>query len=57
MKEIEHKILDNVKEVAYDSNKEISFENETDTEMILDEKELKYFNEYGGFTKTEKNIK
>ena len=51
MKEIEHKILDNVKEVAYDSNKEISFENETDTEMILDEKELKYFNEYGGFTK------
>ena len=51
MEEIENKILDNIKEIGYDAKSERVINIEEEKEEIIDEKELKYFNEYGGFSK------
>lgn len=51
MEEIENKILDNIKEIGYDAKSERVINIEEEKEEVIDEKELKYFNEYGGFSK------
>ena len=51
MEEIENKILDSVKETGYDLKKQVILEEAEEKENIINESNLKYFNEYGGFSK------
>ncbi|MGN1327813.1 MAG: GH36-type glycosyl hydrolase domain-containing protein, partial [Clostridia bacterium] len=51
MKEIENRILENVKETAYDAKNNVILDITEENENIINESNLKYFNEYGGFSK------
>lgn len=50
MKDIESKMLDNVKETVFDAKQNNFIEVNEEKENFIDEA-LKYFNEYGGFSK------
>ena len=50
MEDIENKILENVKETAYDAKNNVITNINKERESI-NENDLKYFNEYGGFSK------
>ena len=51
MEEIENKIIDNVKETVLEVKPNIIAEVPEDKEELIDMSNLKYFNEYGGFSK------
>ena len=51
MEDIESKMLDNVKETVFDAKQNNFIEVSDEKENIIDETSLKYFNEYGGFSK------
>ena len=50
MEDFEEKLLENVKEVAIDYNNKIVVEDEEHKSQEKDMTELKYYNEYGGFS-------
>lgn len=51
MEDIESKMLDNVKETVFDAKQNNFIEVNEEKENFMEEASLKYFNEYGGFSK------
>ena len=51
MEDIENKIIENIKETAYDVKQNQPIDEADEKEDLLNGENLKYFNEYGGFSK------
>ena len=51
MEDIENRTMDNIKETVCDSKQNMIVDTNEEKEVIIDVNNLKYFNEYGGFSK------